>query len=65
MESVAVGAPLPRVLPSPDAFRVAQASGLSSYRLSILERGLDEPTPEELARIREAIARLAEERRVR
>ncbi len=45
-------------------FSVAQASGIcSSYRLSIIERELDEPTPEELAKIREAIARLAEERR--
>ncbi len=50
--------------PSPalTLFQVAQASGLSSYRLSILERELDEPTAEELAKIREAIARLAKER---
>jgi|GEM_PF-5312589 len=45
-------------------FAVAQASEIcSSYRLSIIERGLDEATPEELAKIREAIARLAEEPR--
>ena len=44
-------------------FSVAQESGISSYRLSIIERGLDEPTPEEIAKLREAIARLARERK--
>jgi transcriptional regulator with XRE-family HTH domain len=44
-------------------FAVAEASGIcSSYRLSIIERGLDEPTPEELAKLHEAIARLANRR---
>jgi transcriptional regulator with XRE-family HTH domain len=41
---------------------VSEASGISSYRVSIIERALDEPTAEELAKLREAIARLAKER---
>lgn len=42
---------------------VSQASGISSYRVSIIERALDEPTADELAKLREAIARLSEERK--
>jgi transcriptional regulator with XRE-family HTH domain len=49
--------------PALTLFEVAQASGISSYRLSIIERELGEPTPEELVKIREAIARLASERK--
>jgi transcriptional regulator with XRE-family HTH domain len=44
-------------------FELSLASGISSYRVSIIERGLDDATPEELSRIREAIARLAQERK--
>jgi transcriptional regulator with XRE-family HTH domain len=44
-------------------FEVAQAAGLSTHRASILERALDEPSPEELAKLHEAIKRLAEERK--
>lgn len=53
------------VSPALSLFEVAHAAGLSSYRLSVIERALDEATPEELAKIREAIARLAEEREPR
>jgi transcriptional regulator with XRE-family HTH domain len=44
-------------------FAVSQAAGISSYRVSIIERALDEPTGEELTKLHEAIARLAEERK--
>ncbi len=41
-------------------FEIAQASGICSWRVSIIERALDQPTAEELAKLREAIGRLAE-----
>ncbi len=41
---------------------VSEASGISSYRVSIIERALAEPTAEELAKLHEAIARLSAER---
>ena len=44
-------------------FEVSQASGICSYRVSLIERALDEPTAEELTKLHEAIARLALERR--
>jgi len=53
----------PALSPALTLFEVAQASGVSSYRLSLVERELAEPTVEELARIREAIARLVRNRK--
>jgi transcriptional regulator with XRE-family HTH domain len=38
---------------------LARASGLSSFRLSIIERGLDDATPDELARLQRALESLA------
>jgi hypothetical protein len=37
---------------------VAREARLTSFRLSIIERNLDDATPEELAALRDAIARL-------
>lgn len=44
-------------------FAVAEASGICSNRVSIIERALDDPTAEELAKLHEAIERLARERK--
>jgi hypothetical protein len=44
-------------------FEVAQAARMKSYRVSLIERGLEDGTPEELRSLREAIERLVCERR--
>jgi transcriptional regulator with XRE-family HTH domain len=43
-------------------FEVAQAAGISTYRVSCIERGVDDGTPEELHLMRAAIEKLARER---
>ena len=43
-------------------FDVARAAGISTYRVSVIERGVDDGTPEEISLLRAAIARLARER---
>jgi hypothetical protein len=43
-------------------FEVAYLAGISSYRTSLIERGLDDGTPEEIMKLRQAIERLARER---
>jgi hypothetical protein len=42
---------------------VSLTAGINSYRLSLIERDLETPTPEELFRLHAAIAALAAERR--
>jgi transcriptional regulator with XRE-family HTH domain len=39
--------------------KVSSASGISSYRVSIIERGLDDATPDELARLQRSLETLA------
>ncbi len=44
---------------------VAREAGLTSYRLSVIERNLDSVRPEELAALRSAIATLVKAKRDR
>ena len=41
---------------------VSSVSGVCTYRISLIERDLDDVTPEELSKLRAAITRLVEER---
>jgi hypothetical protein len=43
-------------------FEVAQAAGLPSYKVSIVERGLVDGSPEEISLLRAAIAKLVRKR---